>query len=663
MNIKLSKKFFVALYLIVFTYLTFDFFVEFPDFPVSVWLEKVIHAASALFLMLGCMGFGCALMNILDTSMDFDNENAPFAYVLGIGSLIFFVFTLGILNLLYPVFFWMYASAGALLLFRMRGRFKLNFTGRGLSQISLLFIIPVVSAAFLMFLSCFAPPTYYDSVVYHLAIPGLYLQEHSIYNITANLYSAFPQNVEMIFTAALGLGGTDAVRLMSFSFFIMVSLMLFNFCRKYTGVNGSFFALFVFATIPSVMLMFSSAYIEPGSTLFIVCSVTVFIYWVKEKRKGLLLLSGIASGLAFGAKYNGAIVPVVLSALIFVEIVFIRKTGIKDFFKKWAVFSLPVLLLSLPWLIKNMIFLGNPVFPFFYKLFGWGGIQWTQATAEGYFRMLVSYGVQSNFFKELILLPFKIVNESGRFAGGADILGGIGWAFIVLGLPSIMFVRSKDRAYKYLLVYLAMHLGIWFSTGQVLRFLMVLLPFFSFLVAYGLGEIYKKYGRAVKVLITVIVVSFLMSNVFLLSSVNSIVEPYDVAMGLEDRDTYLVRKYGDYYRALHYVNNNLSGADKVYILGDQAGFYCTVPYVLSFAFAPERLVSWANNSNNCADFLEKFKSEKITHILYNRREAARLDKSYGILSFSSEGKKIWEDAQEMMKKIEIGKTTLYEIPD
>jgi hypothetical protein len=48
-------------------------------------------------------------------------------------------------------------------------------------------------------LCAFAPPTYYDSLVYHLALPLRYLQEGRIGFVPYNQYAHFPQNMEMIF--------------------------------------------------------------------------------------------------------------------------------------------------------------------------------------------------------------------------------------------------------------------------------------------------------------------------------------------------------------------------------------------------------------------------------------------------------------------------------
>ena len=108
---------------------------------------------------------------------------------------------------------------------------------------------------------------------------------------------------------------------------------------------------------------------------FTVFSFYYFLHWQKETKNSQLVLSGLFAGIAFGCKY-----------LIFALAIFPIAVLIILHFKPRKNAKIPVLiflgsivLVFIPWLIKNLILTGNPLFQLFYSLMG--GDTWNSFVA------------------------------------------------------------------------------------------------------------------------------------------------------------------------------------------------------------------------------------------------------------------------------------------
>ena len=115
-------------------------------------------------------------------------------------------------------------------------------------------------------------------------------------------------------------------------------------------------------------------------------------------------------------------------------------------------------------------------------------------------------------------------------------------------------------------------------------------------------------------------------------------------MGLESPDDYLIRRV-NYYAAAQYVNTQLPPKSKIYVLGDQRGFYYERQIMLNPVFSKNPFTEWANESEDAAELRIKIGAEGITHILVNRPEFERLTQAYPYLQFSPAGQANWDSLQ------------------
>src|SRR3989339_1084715 len=82
-------------------------------------------------------------------------------------------------------------------------------------------------SAFFYLIGCFMPEIFYDTLVYHLALPDLYLMKGGIIPTAGNMYSGMPMLGEMIYAPCLSLSSDTAARMIHWFFGVLSGKMIF----------------------------------------------------------------------------------------------------------------------------------------------------------------------------------------------------------------------------------------------------------------------------------------------------------------------------------------------------------------------------------------------------------------------------------------------------
>ena len=209
----------------------------------------------------------------------------------------------------------------------------------------------------------FVPPLDYDELEYHLAAPAKYMHEGHIVFISDNAYASFPQNVEMLFLDAMILrGGVED----SFALGRLINTGLGLCAAGAVGVCAAAMfhplaalpAVAIFYTWPAINHVTHIAYVELGLILFATLAMlTAFEYRRSGRRSNYVALLGILCGLAAGVKYP-AVLFVCLPAGLWVLFVGARRAIVHA-----LIYTALALAVFSPWLIRNFVNTGNPVYP------------------------------------------------------------------------------------------------------------------------------------------------------------------------------------------------------------------------------------------------------------------------------------------------------------
>jgi hypothetical protein len=236
----------------------------------------------------------------------------------------------------------------------------------------------------------------YDALSYHLQLPLEWLALGRIVPLEHNVYAALPSFVEAAFLHVMILaGGPDegalAAQFLAAFLSILTALVVATLARRLLPDVGRWLGLRIVGTVAAVLLLALPWFLVVGSLAYNDGIVLLFLAagWLVlarrsesafDVRSGFLL--GSLAGAACGAKLTAAgfvALPLALAATAVLLHAPGRslRTRLASVALVGGTASLVALLILAPWLVRNAIATGSPVFPFATSVFGTGW--WTEA--------------------------------------------------------------------------------------------------------------------------------------------------------------------------------------------------------------------------------------------------------------------------------------------
>ena len=224
----------------------------------------------------------------------------------------------------------------------------------------------VVLIGFLVMLNvlrAFVPPLEYDELEYHLAAPARYVRADRIGFLEDNAYASFPANVEMLFLDAMLLRGgvTEGLAL---GRLVNVMLGLLAACAAAACAAAVFSpsaavpAAAILYTWPRVNSLAHVGYVELGLMLYVgLALLAAYQYRASGAMLRHLVLLGVTCGLAAGCKY-----PAVLFLWVPAAGWVLYAAG-RKWLRHGLLFAAAALVTFSPWLVRNTVNTGNPVYP------------------------------------------------------------------------------------------------------------------------------------------------------------------------------------------------------------------------------------------------------------------------------------------------------------
>ena len=305
-----------------------------------------------------------------------------------------------------------------------------------------------------------APEISPDGSGYHLGLVSRYLREHGFVGITDNLYAAMPGGVEMLFLFAFAFGKHSAAALVHLAFFVALVWQVFSYARRRGfPIAGASAALVVFAS-PVAGIDGSSAYNDVAVAAIAFTLFHLLQIWDEERNPRLLAAIGLAAGFAFATKYTAW--PAVAYAVGFV-LAKNRKAVL-------PVAACAAVVIA-PWLLKNWIYLHNPVAPFFNRQFL---NPYVMAGFEDiYRRMMAIYQLKSRWE-----IPMQVTTYG-------SLSGLLGPVFLLAPLGLVALRRKEGRQ----LWLAALIFSLNYFSNIAARFLIPPMPFVALALALALSTV------------------------------------------------------------------------------------------------------------------------------------------------------------------------------
>ena len=585
----------------------------------GAWLK---HFLILCLFFISASGWGGLFLLKTDISRI---ERLLFSWGLGAGLIMLTVFIAGVSGVPgKPLYFGLLVSGA--LLFAVTGKLSFFTSCRSLKTFLLLSSPAVVSSI----IGALAPPTQFDSLAYHLALPARYLANGIISARDGNFFFSFPQNMEMLYLFAVTIDNDILANLLHWIFMPLTGLAILSFCRRFAGAREGIIAALIWSFTPLVLFLATGTYVDLAVAFFIFLSFYALMLARESGRSSWIVYAGIFTGLAAGTKYTALAAGLVL----FVILIFEAKTR-RGAITSAVFFAIPGFLVFIPWLIKNIVFLKNPVAPFFTNLFAGSVI--AAAPAAGYISHVQSHGLSISGIRELIFLPWQLTAYGFRFGGAFDITGALFLLFIpCLFLPRQISKMNPRNNTKLIAFFTIGYFAVWLMTGKVMRFLLPVIPFLCLLSAGGLLRLTaQRFMRAFAYALLIIMMAH---NLLIYHWTMAAPDPYTVVLGNETRDSYLSKKL-NYYNALNKCVNGLGAPAKILFVGETRRYYCNANALVPSVFDEHPLQTWANNAATPRQLAATLNNQRITHVFINRFEYNRLSFEE---RFTARGKENWE---------------------
>ena len=231
-------------------------------------------------------------------------------------------------------------------------------------------------------------PHPYDSLVYHLQVPREWFEAGRVVSLHHNVFSFFPFNVEIHYLLADYLrGGPWAAayqaQFLSLSLTLLTALTLWGWARRRGGRRAAALAVAAFVTLPWILMLSCVSYVESGMLLFGTLAICWFFTALSVRRTvtRAFVLAGLFAGLSCGTKLTN--VPLLLVAMPVAGVIawWIGRDRVLSggqILRGCGLVVLCGLLTLSPWLIRNVVWTGNPVFPVAMRQLGQGHFTDTQ---------------------------------------------------------------------------------------------------------------------------------------------------------------------------------------------------------------------------------------------------------------------------------------------
>ncbi|HEY6391972.1 MAG TPA: glycosyltransferase family 39 protein [Bryobacteraceae bacterium] len=435
-----------------------------PHTNLMLAVPQILFGA-ALFV-LTALALGALLFRILAVRL-YRLEEPLLAFVAGSGLLSAILFVLCTVNMARASCFLaigVIAIAAALWFRGRRDRDNLPSLPKAWS---ITFSILIAAFSVWYFVNALAPEMSPDGMAYHLWLPAEYARAHGFVRIPTSIFANFPQGMELLFLFAFVFGKHSSAALVHFSFLAALPWLILCYGRRFGFSRAAAAAAVLTFASPIVGVDGASAYVDVGLATIGFALFYVLRIWDTERQPGLLILAGVFAGFAFAVKYTG--VMALVYALVFVAWKLVRKP--KEMFRSTLAVGAVALVLIAPWMLKNWIWVGNPVSPFANR---WFPNPYVHVSFEEDYRTLMR-NQQVRSWNEI---PMQLAVKGAA-------VGGIVGPFFLL-VPIALLAARKREGRRILLAGAVFLLPYFSSIGA--RFMIPALPFASLAIALALAN-------------------------------------------------------------------------------------------------------------------------------------------------------------------------------
>lgn len=581
---------------------------------------NVARAAGQLAIALGIItlggGIGTCLLPGLTVS-----PLAGFALrgALGVGLLSIIILLIGAtigtspilswLGLLIPavilrrsIYCWWQALADLRQLWKVSGRL-----GKTIAGLSVLIFCSTLFVAL-------APAIKFDALVYHLTLPRWYITAGRVEYVPWNMFWGMPQVGEMLYIWAMSLAGEGAAVCLGWGIGLLGVLGLLGYARVQVGVAAAWVSVASLLAGYTTASELSWAYVDWFTILFGLVFLVALHAWLEKGRTHHLLLAGLFGGFAFGSKYSAA--ALLVAGTVIIAYHSLRWSTLRRSLVNLAEYSLVAVAATAPWLLKNMLATGNPLYPFLVP----------SGEMDAYrLELYQNFPVWSDW-REVLLLPWQATFTGHEGAPGYSAsIGPLLLALVMVYITGLFLkVDPKLRKLQPAAALAGLGLVMWALAGRTSGYLiqtrlyLVFFPALALLAGGGYRVLFRielpgvRLGRIAGVLVVfALALNSLKIGLDTLSK-----GAVQTVAGLRSEQDYLNANLGWYAPTTSYIQD-LPAEASVLMLWEPRSLYC-----LPRCRPDEVLDRWRRDLNTWGDaesVLLRWRESGFSHLLVHNQ--------------------------------------------
>jgi hypothetical protein len=419
-----------------------------------------------------------------------------------------------------------------------------------------------------------APPADYDGLNYHLSLPKFDLERGVIDPGAKNDFGYFPPLTGMLYRLALAVAGPEAAQVLNGVIAVGVATALFAYAQcKGASPRISLLAAIMYLGLRAIYFQSGTTSVEVALGAYAFLAFVAFERWLEDRSLASGILFGVLVGGAISAKYHGFALALAFAPLLAWALWRGMPLG------RIVVGPLAALATILPFLVRNYVETGDPVFPLF------GMTEYQDMWGRGY------------DLPSLLIAPWDIFMHAARYFDGHQ----LGTPYILAFAPWA-FVRGNDR-HKHLLalIFAGTYFVQWFFLlSQQVRFLLPVFPLFCLMAAVGAGELWQtvRGSRLATGAVALSAAALFLGQSMFLAGQTLIRVP--VVLGLMDPMTYLTKVptiQGNHYAPCRFISDRLGNEEKYVWNVALASYYC--PQV------PQTRIDWKRSPREVAEEIDR----------------------------------------------------------
>jgi hypothetical protein len=497
---------------------------------------------------------------------------------------------------------------------------------------ALLIVAPFVVV---MLLGAMLPTIDFDVLEYHLAGPKEYYQAGRIAFLPHNVYTNMPFGVEMLHLLGMevlgdwwwgGLAGQLLVALFAPAAAVIVAAT----ARRIASVRSAWITAVVYLSTPWIYRLAVIAYVEGP-----LCFYHAALVWCALRmgdpsvpRRKVWALLGVLAGAAMGCKYTALVSAVIPFGALALAYAWQNRlvAPVFGFLAGWAV-------VMGPWLGKNVIDTGNPVYPLANRWIH--GRNWDDAREKQWSN---AHGPREITAREL--------------AGSlVDVAGRSDWQSpLYVALVPLAFARPGSRRVAAVLFgYVAyLFLTWWLLTHRLDRFWLPMLP--TLAVLAGLGGDWAR-SRSWSIILGAILALGLLTNFTYISTALAGLNEWTGDLEVMRRD--IPRSWN---APLARLDAELPAGSRTLLVGQAAVFHLNHAVIYNTVFNNEIIETLASGKSQ-DEFRAALRERGVTHVYIDWKEIKRHRQpgGYGFTDFVTRARVAeWVRAQVLSPPVSLG---------